>query len=171
MRCIVVNEQGGPERLQLEECPVPEARAGEILVRTHAAGVNFYDTYVRSGVYDSPMPFTPGKEGAGTVEAVGEGVTSFAPGDRVATVDASGSYAEFFRVKAELAARVPDHVDMDVAAAMPLQGLTAHYLATSIAPPHALDVRIGSRFALADAAQAHEALEGRKTTGKVILTV
>ncbi|MCW4386647.1 quinone oxidoreductase [Salinibacterium sp. SYSU T00001] len=139
MRSIVVSERGGPEKLVLEERPNPEPRPGEILARTHAVGVNFYDTYVRSGVYDAKLPFTPGREASGVVEAVGDGVEGFAAGDRVATVDASGSYAEYFRVKADVAAHVPDDLDLDVAAAVPLQGLTAHYLATSIAPPAAGD--------------------------------
>lgn len=139
MHSIVVSEQGGPQQLSYEQQPAPEAGPGEILVRTHAAGVNFYDTYVRSGVYAQKLPFTPGREASGVVEAVGEGVTRFAVGDRVATVDAEGTYAEFFTVSAALAVGVPEAVDMDAAAAVPLQGLTAHYLATSIAPPSAGD--------------------------------
>lgn len=139
MRCIVVSEQGGPERLELTERPDPVAAAGELLVRTHAAGVNFFDTYQRSGVYSVSLPFVPGREASGVVEAVGEGVTAFTPGDRIATAQAPGTYAERFVVKESGVVRVPDGVEMDVAAALPLQGLTAHYLATSVAPPTAGD--------------------------------
>ncbi|WP_403020254.1 quinone oxidoreductase family protein [Salinibacterium sp. GXW1014] len=135
MRSIVVNEQGGPEKLVLTERPTPQPGPGEVLVRTHAAGVNFYDTYVRAGVYKAKLPFTPGVEASGTVEALGEGVTSLEVGDRVATVDAAGTYCEYFTVRADLAMRVPEGVDPDVAAAAPLQGLTAHFLSTSITPP------------------------------------
>lgn len=135
MRCIIVNEQGGPQVLRLEEQADPVVGPGQLLVRTHAAGVNFYDTYVRSGVYQAELPFTPGREASGVVEAVGDGVSRFAPGDRIATVDGSGTYAELFTVKASDAMPVPAGVAMDVAAAVALQGLTAHYLATSVAPP------------------------------------
>lgn len=104
------------------------------MVRTAAAGVNFRDIYERSGVYPMPFPHVPGAEGAGTVLAVGDGVSGFAVGDRVAWADARGSYAELVVVPAEQALPVPDGVELEVAAALPLQGMTAHYLVTSTFP-------------------------------------
>lgn len=104
------------------------------MVRTAAAGVNFRDIYERSGVYPMPFPHVPGAEGAGTVLAVGDGVSGFAVGDRVAWADARGSYAELVVVPAEQALPVPDGVELEVAAAVPLQGMTAHYLVTSTFP-------------------------------------
>jgi NADPH2:quinone reductase len=142
MRSMVVDEQGGPERLVVTERPTPQAGAGELLVRTHAVGVNFIEIYQRSGVYSVDLPFVPGREASGVVEAVGEGVTGFDRGDRIATVDAQGSYAEYFVVEASRAVAVPPSVEMDVAAALPLQGLTAHYLANSVAPPSAGDTAL-----------------------------
>ena len=95
MRAIVVNETGGPEVLvHAEEHPDPEPGPGQVVVEAAAAGVNFIDIYRRSGVYQQPLPYVPGSEGAGTVVAVGEGVTDVAVGDRVAWHDAAGSYAE-----------------------------------------------------------------------------
>lgn len=136
MRAIVMTEAGGPEVLQLGEVPTPSPGPGEVLVRTHAAGLNFIEIYQRSGSYSVGLPFTPGSEGSGVVEAVGEGVESLRVGDRVCTTEASsGTYAELFTVPAEAAVVVPDGVDLDVAAALPLQGITAHYLATAAAHP------------------------------------
>ncbi len=134
MRAIQARRAGGPDVLELVDLPDPTPGPGEILVRTTAAGINFIDTYRRGGVYPMPFPHVPGDEGAGVVAAVGQGVTDLAEGDRVAWADAPGSYAGFVRVKAERALRVPDGVELDVAAALPLQGLTAHYLATSHLP-------------------------------------
>jgi NADPH2:quinone reductase len=98
MKAIRVHEFGGPEVLKLEEVPTPRPAAGQVLVRIHAAGVNPYDTYMRNGVYaiKPPLPYTPGSDGAGTVEAVGEGVTRVKPGDRVYTAKTlTGAYAEY----------------------------------------------------------------------------
>ena len=134
MRAIQAQRAGGPEVLELVDLPAPEPAAGEVLVRVAAAGINFIDTYRRGGMYPMHFPHVPGDEGSGVVAAVGEGVSGLAEGDRVAWCDAHGSYAEFVRVRAERALRVPDGVDLDVAAALPLQGLTAHYLATSTYP-------------------------------------
>lgn len=134
MRAILANQAGGPGVLSLVEQPDPEPGPGQLLVRTAAAGVNFRDIYERSGVYPMPFPHVPGAEGAGTVLAVGDGVSGFAVGDRVAWADARGSYAELVVVPAEQALPVPDGVELEVAAAVPLQGMTAHYLVTSTFP-------------------------------------
>jgi NADPH:quinone reductase len=134
MRAIVVSQSGGPEVLQLSDVTEPVPGPGELLVKVGAAGVNFIETYQRSGLYAMNLPFTPGAEAAGHVLAVGEGVTDFRPGDRVATVDARGSYAEQAIVPAERAVTVPDGVDIETAAAVMLQGMTAHYLTQSTYP-------------------------------------
>src|SRR5690606_23482052 len=134
MRAILANQAGGPDVLSLVEQPDPEPGPGQLLVRTAAAGVNFRDIDERSGVYPMPFPHVPGAEGAGTVLAVGDGVSGFAVGDRVAWADARGSYAELVVVPAEQALPVPDGVELEVAAAVPLQGMTAHYLVTSTFP-------------------------------------
>ncbi len=129
---IVIEETGGPEVMQWREVPRPEPGPGELLVEVGAAGVNFIDTYLRTGTYRAPLPFTPGKEGAGRVAAVGDGATGFAPGDRVAWAMGDGGYAEHVVVPASLAVRVPDDVDDQQAAAVLLQGMTAHFLTHSI---------------------------------------
>ena len=135
MRAIVMTETGGPEVLRAVDAAPPTPAPGEVLVRTHAAGLNFIEIYQRSGGYRVPLPFTPGAEGAGVVEALGEGVTALQVGDRVCTAEATGTYAELFTVPAERAVVVPEGIGLDVAAALPLQGLTAHYLATAAAHP------------------------------------
>ncbi|MFL6117109.1 MAG: quinone oxidoreductase family protein [Catenulispora sp.] len=134
MRAIVVNELGGPDVLRLSDVNDPRPGPGELLVKVGAAGVNFIETYQRGGLYQMKLPYTPGAEAAGQVLAVGEGVTGFQPGDRVATVDARGSYAEQAIVPADRAVPVPDGVDVETAAATLLQGLTAHYLTKSTYP-------------------------------------
>ena len=132
MRAIVVNETGGPEVLvHAEEHPDPEPGPGQVVVEAAAAGVNFIDIYRRSGVYRQPLPYVPGSEGAGTVVAVGPGVTDVAVGDRVAWHDASGSYAERVVVDAAMTVPVPDGTELTDAAAVMLQGMTAHYLCRS----------------------------------------
>jgi NADPH:quinone reductase len=131
MRAIVVTETGGPEVLVAAEHPDPEPGPGQIVVEAAAAGVNFIDIYRRSGVYRQPLPYVPGSEGAGVVVAVGEGVTDIAVGDRVAWHDAYGSYAERVVVDAAMAVPVPDGADLMDAAAVMLQGMTAHYLCRS----------------------------------------
>lgn len=136
MSAIVVTRTGGPEVLEyVTDSPALEPGPGQLLVKVAAAGVNFVDTYHRSGAYPKPLPFTPGGEFAGTVEAVGEGVTEFAVGDRVVSVDSlSGSYAQLTVVNANRAVRVDDAVPLELAAAAMLQGLTAHYLTASTWP-------------------------------------
>jgi len=134
VKAIRVHQPGGPDVMQLEDIPVPQPGPGQVLVRVEAAGVNFIDIYHRSGAYKLDLPFTPGMEGAGTVEAVGEGVDDFKPGDRVAWAMALGSYAQYAVVPARVLARVPEGVPADLAAAVMLQGMTAHYLAYSTFP-------------------------------------
>jgi NADPH2:quinone reductase len=134
MQAIVVERPGGPETLQLQQQPDPEAGGGELLVDVAAAGVNFIDVYHREGRYPKAMPLVLGREGAGTVAAVGAGVGGWSMGDRAAWADAPGGYAERVAVRADQALHVPDGVDDRTAAALPLQGLTAHYLATSTYP-------------------------------------
>lgn len=135
MHAVVADQAGGPEVLEWREVADPVAGPGELLVETAAVGVNFIETYQRSGVYPVRYPFIPGAEASGTVIAVGSDVTGFAVGDRVVTAEAAATYAERFVVPAERVARLPEFIDVADAAAIPLQGLTAHYLATSAAGP------------------------------------
>jgi NADPH2:quinone reductase len=128
MRAIEVKKTGGPEVLELVEIPRPEAKAGEVLVRIAASGVNFIDTYFREGRYPAPLPFIPGQEAAGVVEELGEGVTGFAVGDHVAWNGTRGTYAEYACAPAKDLLHVPKEMSLDDAAAVLLQGLTAHYL-------------------------------------------
>ena len=122
MKAIQVRNPGGPEVLEYVEIPKPEPRAGEVLVRVEAAGVNYIDVYHRSGLYKLPLPFVPGSEGAGVVEATGE---------RVAWAMVPGSYAEYAAVPEEKLVPLPASIDARTAAAAMLQGMTAHYLVTS----------------------------------------
>lgn len=134
MKGIRVHETGGPDVLRYEDVPDAVARPGEIVVRVAAAGINFIDVYRRTGVYTVPLPFTPGTEAAGTVTALGEGVTGFAIGDHVAYEGPLGAYAELQAVPVVKAVKLPNTIKLDVAAAVMLQGMTAHYLATSTYP-------------------------------------
>jgi NADPH2:quinone reductase len=131
MKAMRVTKFGDPSVLQLEEVEKPKPAAGEALVRVHVAGVNYADIYFRSGAarLPIPFPFTPGIEGAGTVESVGEGVTEVKPGDRVAYATRGiGSYAEYHSVSVGQLAPLPKEVSFEDGAAIILQGLTAHYL-------------------------------------------
>ena len=128
MRAVVIEEYGGPEVLAADEVPDPAPAAGELLVEVDHAGVNFIDTYQRIGRYPVPTPYLPGVEGSGTIAAIGHGVTGFLVGDRVAWTGVLGSYAELLAVPAERAVEVPEAVSLDDAAAVMLQGMTAHYL-------------------------------------------
>jgi NADPH2:quinone reductase len=139
VRAIVVTEIGGPEVLELLDEPAPEAGRGELLVDVAVAGVNYRDIYERAGVYQTQTPVIAGIEGAGTVAAVGEGVTEFSPGDRVVWKDAQGSYAEQVAVPEAEALRIPEGVTEETACAALLQGLTAHYLSHSTYPVQAGD--------------------------------
>ncbi len=134
VHAVIATHAGGPEVLSSVTQPDPSPGPHEALVRVAAAGVNFIDTYRRAGVYPVPYPHVPGSEGAGTVVAVGDQVTGFAPGDRVAWSAAPGSYAELVVVPERELLAVPDGVDDETAAALLLQGLTAHYLVTSTFP-------------------------------------
>jgi len=135
MKAIRVNEYGGPEVLSYEDVPVSEPGRGEARVRLAASGVNFIDVYQRTGVYPMDLPFIAGQEGAGEVEAVGEGVEDVAPGDYVAFAGVQGAYAEY--VVAPVERLVPfnvTYVEARMAAAVMLQGMTAHYLTHSTFP-------------------------------------
>lgn len=134
MKAIVVSEKGGPEKLVLEKVDDPTPGRGELLVRVAAAGLNYIDTYHRGGLYPMDFPMTPGLEGAGTVLEVGPGVAGFSEGDRVGWVAAIGSYAELHLVPADKAIPIPDEIGETAAAAILLQGITAHYLATDTFP-------------------------------------
>jgi len=134
MHAIRISATGGPEVMVWDDVPTPIPGTGEILVTVAAAGVNYIDTYHRTGIYPMQLPFTPGLEGSGTVAAVGDAVAGFSVGDRVAWSSVIGSYAEEVVVPAEKAVPVPADVELDVAAAAMLQGMTAHYLATSTFP-------------------------------------
>ncbi len=140
MRAIEVAEIGGPEVLSYVEKPQPSPGPGEVLIRADAIGVNYIDTYFRSGSYPRDLPFVLGTEVAGTVAAVGDGVTSLTEGDRVVTASASGAYADFSTAPAQFVARVPSAVESDVAASALLKGMTAHYLLKSVYPVQAGDV-------------------------------
>ena len=131
---IEVARTGGPEVLSYVERSQPSPGAGEVLIKAEAIGVNFVDTYFRSGQYPHKLPFVLGAEVAGTVEAVGDGVIGFRVGDRVATADAFGAYAEYCLAPADLVASLPDGVASDVAAAAILKGMTAHLLVKSVYP-------------------------------------
>ncbi|HLT31902.1 MAG TPA: quinone oxidoreductase [Myxococcaceae bacterium] len=129
MRAIVMTETGGPEVLQLrDDVELGEPGRGQLKVKVDAAGVNFIDTYQRSGLYPVKLPYTPGLEGAGRVLAVGEGVTDVLVGERVAWAMAPGSYAEEILLDAEKAVPIPGVLSPSVAAAAMLQGMTAHFL-------------------------------------------
>ncbi|MFX0576468.1 quinone oxidoreductase family protein [Nocardia nepalensis] len=135
MRAIQVSEHGGPEVLNYVEVPDPRIGPDQLLVDTEAIGINFIDTYIRTGRYPQPVPYIPGAEGTGVVAEVGADVTEFAVGDRVAWAAAPGSYAPRVAVPAAVAIKVPDGVDAPVAASALLQGMTAHYLIESIYKP------------------------------------
>lgn len=131
MKSIQVERPGGPEQIRIVDVPVPRPGPGQALVRIAASGVNFIDIYFRAGLYPADSPITLGSEAAGTVEAVGPGVTEVAPGDRVAYAMVRGSYAEFAAVPAAQLVKIPDAIDFESAAAAMLQGMTAHYLTHS----------------------------------------
>ncbi|SEJ44856.1 NADPH2:quinone reductase [Demequina mangrovi] len=131
VRAIQVTRHGGPEVLELVELERPVATPGHVVVRVEAAGVNFIDTYQRSGAYPMDLPFVPGKEGAGTIVEVGEGVEHLVEGEGVAWAFTQGSYAEYVSLSVSDVYPVPEDVELDMAAAAMLQGLTAHYLVTS----------------------------------------
>lgn len=134
MQAIRVHEFGGLEALRYEEVPLPEPGADQARVKIEAAGLNFIDIYHRTGLYPSDLPLIPGMEGAGVVDAVGSGVSDVEVGDRVAYAMERGSYAEYALVPAWKLVPVPDELDSQTAAAVMLQGMTAHYLSHSTYP-------------------------------------
>jgi NADPH2:quinone reductase len=133
MKAIRIHAHGGPEVLQLDEVPIPNIESGEVLIRVHAAGVNFLDVYQRTGLYKAVLPFTPGMEGAGVIEKAGS-ETSFKPGTRVAWTQHPGAYAEFAAVPSWKVVALPDGVDDRSGAATLLQGMTAQYLCETTYP-------------------------------------
>jgi len=128
MKAVRVHKYGGPEVLTPEEIPVPEPKVGEARVKIEAAGVNYIDIYQRTGLYPMKTPFTLGTEGAGIVDAVGPDVTEVKKGDRVGYAMIPGSYAEYAIVAAARLVPIPSNIEARVAAALMLQGMTAHYL-------------------------------------------
>ena len=158
MNAVRVHEYGGPEVLRYEDAPVPAPGPGEALVKVAVSGLNFIDVYYRTGIYKTAFPFTNGLEGAGTVTAVGDGVSEVSVGDRVGWCMVLGSYAEYAAVPAWRLVKLPDAVTVETAAAVMLQGMTAHYLTRScfaLAPGHTALVHAaagGAGFLLTQAA-------------------
>ncbi len=139
-RTIQISAFGGPEQMQLVDLPVGEPGPGQIRIRHYACGLNFIDVYQRTGLYQSPLPLTLGMEGAGIVEAVGEGVTHLAAGDRAAYAsNPPGSYSEARVMPAKTVVRLPDAIDFETGAAMMLKGLTAQYLLKRTRPVEGLE--------------------------------
>ena len=131
MRAVVVENYGGPESMVVREVPTPEPGPTDVVVKVVASGVNFIDVYFRTGLYKMPTPVALGSEAAGVIDAVGSEVRDLAPGDRVAYAMVRGSYAEFAKVPAAQVVKLPDTVSFEQAAAVMLQGMTAHYLTRS----------------------------------------
>lgn len=134
MKSVRIHSFGGPEVLRVEDIPQPSPKPGEAVVKVEAAGVNFIDIYHRTGIYNNQLPLALGQEGAGVVTSVGDGVTDVKVGDRVAWTNILGSYAEFNVVPAARLVKLPSGVTFKQGAAIMLQGMTAHYLATSTYP-------------------------------------
>ena len=147
MHAVRVREVGGPEVLEWAEVPSPLPGPGEMVIRLSAAGLNYLDTYHRSGLYPLELPFIPGQEGAGTVEMLGAGVEDWQIGDKIAWTDVGSSYAERVAVPVERAVRVPEGIALESAAAVMLQGVTAHYLCTdtfTLGPGHRCLIHAGA---------------------------
>jgi NADPH:quinone reductase len=144
MRVIEVGRRGGPEVLNVAERAAPDPGPGQVVVRIAAAGVNFMDIYQREGVggYNTPLPYVPGAEGAGTIIAAGDGVTGLAVGDQVVWAGPGSCYAEQAALPADRVVPVPPGIGAQVAAAAMLQGMTAHYLVTSTYPVREGDVTV-----------------------------
>jgi NADPH2:quinone reductase len=134
MKAIRFEATGGPEVLRLAEVAAPVPGPGQVRVRVAAAGLNFIDVYHRIGLYPVPLPATPGLEGSGTVESLGPEVSGLAVGDRVAWANGPGSYAEEVALPADRLVKIPAGVDSRTAAALMLQGMTAHYLVETVYP-------------------------------------
>jgi NADPH2:quinone reductase len=131
MKAVWIEQTGGPDVLQFGDRPIPTPGAGEVLVKLAAAGVNYTDISQRSGSNKIPLPAILGSEGAGIVERLGEGISDFKQGDRVAYAMVRGSYAEYAAVPAKMLVKIPEGIDFRTAAAAMLQGMTAHYLSHS----------------------------------------
>jgi len=131
LKAIQITQTGGPEVLTLAELPIPTPGPGQVLIKVAATGINFIEIYYREGRYKAPLPLVPGTEASGTVAELGPGAEGFAVGDAVATTSAIGSYAEYALVPAAQLIKVPAGLDLKLAAAAMLQGMTAHYLAFS----------------------------------------
>ncbi len=142
MKAVRVHEVGDADVLRYDDIPTPEPGAGEVRIKIEAAGLNFIDTYHRMGWYPLPLPLILGQEGAGVVDAVGAGVTDFKTGDHVAYCMHQGAYAEYAVVPAAKVVPVPDGVSTQQAAAIMLQGMTAHYLTHSTYPLQASDTAL-----------------------------
>jgi len=142
MKAIQIQSTGGPEVVEPVELPIPEPGPGQVLIRIEATGVNFIEIYFRKGVYKAAFPLVPGSEAAGTVEELGPGVTGFEAGDPVASTAVMGSYAEYALVPAAQLVKIPAGVTMEQAAAVLLQGMTAHYLSHSTFPLKAGDTAL-----------------------------
>jgi NADPH:quinone reductase len=134
MKAIVIDECGGPEVLKLKEVEKPTPKAGEVLIKVKAIGLNFIDVYHRTGLYPLSLPIIPGMEAAGTVEAIGTDVRELAIGDNVAYAMHIGAYAEYVVMPELRLVKIPEGIDHNSAAAVMLQGMTAHYLTTSVYP-------------------------------------
>lgn len=142
MKAIVVRRHGGPEQLEYSDWEIPTLGPREVIVEVRAAGVNYIDTYHRTGLYPAEPPFIPGMEGAGVVTAIAPEVTEVAAGDRVAWAMTRGSYAQYAIVPASKLVKIPEGVSFDLAAASMLQGMTAHYLTHSTFPLKAGDTAL-----------------------------
>lgn len=188
MKAIQIQSTGGPEVLELAELPIPEPGPGQVLIRVEATGVNFIEVYFRKGVYKTAFPLIPGSEAAGTVEELGPGVNGFKTGDAVASTAVIGSYAEYALVPAAQLVKVPDGLSLECAAAVLLQGMTAHYLTRSTYPLKAgetalvhagaggvgllltqMAVRIGARVISTVSTEAKAALSREAGASDVIL--
>jgi NADPH2:quinone reductase len=134
MQIIRFHEFGAPEKLQFETAELPQPKSGEVRVKVAVTGVNFIETYQRRGWYNVPLPFIPGGEFAGEVDALGEGVSDFAIGDRVVTAAGTGGYSQYAIAMASKLVRLPESISFEQGAALLLQGMTAHYLALSTFP-------------------------------------
>jgi len=128
IRAVCISEYGGPEVMKLEQVDLPDPAPGQVQVRLRACGVNYIDTYQRSGLYPLPLPFVPGNEGAGVVERAGSDVKHLKAGDRVAYMGGPGSYAEVHNIAADRVVKLPDSISDETGAAMMLKGLTVRYL-------------------------------------------
>ncbi|MCL4507253.1 MAG: quinone oxidoreductase [Chloroflexi bacterium] len=169
MRAIRVHEFGDASKLSVDEVAVPEPQAGQVRVKVAATGLNFVEVYHRKGQYPNALPMTLGAEFAGAVDAVGEGVTDFQPGDRVGTANGAGGYAEYAIAPAAKLLHVPEAITLEQAAAVLLQGMTAHYLALSTYPLKPGDTAL---MHAAAGGVGHLLVQiGRKRGARIIATV